>query len=202
MSSRVLQLWSPDLCLCPVCPTGKGPSNVPCLAFLLMSVFLSFLSLLHLHLHLSHRVSLLSSICLFVHSHLCPSTLTLLVDSSSPASELSRPLSSPKGPVSLAVVCWYRTQSLSFSDTCWSREVLQQPQLLQKINSNCTMNFLIIRKLNSARNTGKKATARVCLIFLKYHFANLLPDKLNVKESFLKLPFYLYLTSPVFLPHS
>lgn len=66
-----------------------------------------------------------SSICLFVHVHLCPSTLTLLEATNSPSSELTRPLGSPQGATSLSVVCWYRTHSLSFSDTCWNREVLQ-----------------------------------------------------------------------------
>lgn len=57
--------------------------------------------------------------------HLCLPMLTLLA-ANSPASESQRPLSRHQGPVPLSVVCWYRALSLSFSDTCWSREVLQQ----------------------------------------------------------------------------
>lgn len=67
----------------------------------------------------------LSSPSVSVFFHLCPSTLKLL-DFTSPASESLRPLSRLQGPISPSVACWYRAHSLSFSDTCWSREVLQQ----------------------------------------------------------------------------
>lgn len=114
--------------------------NVLCLTFL-MFVFLSF-SLFRTFIFTSSTLSLssLSCIYLFVLFHLCPSTLTLL-EASSLASELTRPLSSLQGPVPLSVVCWYTTRSLSFSDTCWSREVLQthkcidlHREILQKLH--------------------------------------------------------------------
>lgn len=65
-----------------------------------------------------------------VFFHLCPSTLKLL-EFNSPASESVRPLSRLQGAVSPSLACWYRAHSLSFSDTCWSREVLQQSLLLR-----------------------------------------------------------------------
>lgn len=83
-------------------------------------------------------VSFLSAhICVFVFLHRCPSVslflhlcaLTLVEAISSAASELMRPLSRLQGPASLALlVCWYRKHSLSFSNTSWIREVLQQLQ--------------------------------------------------------------------------
>lgn len=94
-----------------------------------MSVFVSLsLHCPSIFIHLFHPVCFLFPPC--VCFHLYPSTLTLL-ELSSPASESVSPLSRLQGPVSPSVVCWYRANILSFSATCWSRKVLQQPQLLR-----------------------------------------------------------------------
>lgn len=87
--------------------------NVLCLTFLLMSVFLAF--------------SFLSpSLPPFVSLSTSLPPLSVYAEASSPASELMRPLRGRlQGSESFfSVVCWYRIYSLSFRDTCWSREVL------------------------------------------------------------------------------
>lgn len=49
-----------------------------------------------------------------------------VVEDPSPVSENKAPLVGPpsgQGPVPLSVICWYRVQSLSFSESCTSLEV-------------------------------------------------------------------------------
>lgn len=67
--------------------------------------------------------SLSLSVCLsFPHT----SVHSCVVEEPSPVSENKTPLVGPpsgQGPVPLSVICWYRVQSLSFSESCRSLEV-------------------------------------------------------------------------------
>lgn len=53
-----------------------------------------------------------------------------MVEDPSPVSGNKAPLVGPpsgQGPVPLSVICWYRVQSLSFSESCRSLEVKERP---------------------------------------------------------------------------
>lgn len=69
-------------------------------------------------------VSLMSPLTLCFSSLL--SLSSAVVEDPSPVSLSEAPIAAPlraQGPVSLSLVCWYRVQSLSFSETCRNREV-------------------------------------------------------------------------------
>lgn len=64
------------------------------------------------------------SIPLFLSPH--TSVHSSAVEEPSPVNENKTPLVGPpsgQGPVPLSVICWYRVQSLSFSESCRSLEV-------------------------------------------------------------------------------
>lgn len=87
-----------------------------CLCFTYsVSVFLSFPSLSVFFLSLCLSLS-------FPHA----SVRSSVVEDPSPVSENKAPSVGPpsgQGPVPLCVICWYRVQSLSFSESCRSLEV-------------------------------------------------------------------------------
>lgn len=88
------------------------PSATACLCFHLLSLCVSVLpSLSVVFLSLS-----------FPHA----SVRCSMVEDPSPVSGNKAPLVGPpsgQGPVPLSVICWYRVQSLSFSESCRSLEV-------------------------------------------------------------------------------
>lgn len=103
-----------------------GLSVNPChcmLVFHLLSLCVSVPPSLPVCFFLPPCLSLSLSVCLsFPHT----SVHSSVVEEPSPVSENKTPLVGPpsgQGPVPLSVICWYRVQSLSFSESCRSLEV-------------------------------------------------------------------------------
>lgn len=92
-------------------------------------------------------LSVFFSLCLsFPHA----SVRSSVVEDPSPVSENKAPLVGPpsgQGPVPLSVICWYRVQSLSFSESCRSLEVKdpgRQDRACVCVYLNCTIRSKVI----------------------------------------------------------
>lgn len=78
-----------------------------------------------------------------------------VVEDPSPVSENKAPLVGPpsgQGPVPLSVICWYRVQSLSFSESCRSLEVKEpgrQERPCVCVYLNCTVGRKVLCRNNN-----------------------------------------------------
>lgn len=75
-----------------------------------------------------------------------------MVEDPSPVSGNKTPLVGPpsgQGPVPLSVICWYRVQSLSFSESCRSLEV-KEPGRQERPCVCVYLNCTIVRKVRKS----------------------------------------------------